>query len=677
MKWAFDFRNALAVLALSASCPSSAADYTLYNVVPMALDHEAEQAAKAVEMYDRTGADLSLYSLTLHPEGVPARAKADRYVASFHRYAEALKGTKVRPAVLVQAILGHWPRTDKENEPWERTIDQDGKTVRYCPMDPGFGAYITHVFTSLAKEHPAFILLDDDVRAYSHGAECFCASHMRLFNERRGTNYTSEGLRAKLAAAKPGHPDYDAFLKMQREMIVECVAGRARAAIDAVDPTIPAGVCIPGEEHYFVAETARRMAAKGPVPVMRAATGNYCERCTAANLPWVSCRMAGFSEYFRGSGIDILCEADTCPQNMWSKSARAFHTHMALSAFFGMKGAKTWYVNGLRPGGAPVTAAYTDVLAENRGTLDAIVRAAEGTSMAGLAIPCFTNHPDWHVIRNHSQFVFNDGNAAIFACAPFGVPYRLSRDLDDRSAVFALTTESEAMRFSDAELETLFAGRVIVFRDAALALTKRGRTDLLGASMVRKDILFNGERDNATGAVMWYSPALSGSVELKPLADGAERLSDFIFRPYSGSPDVTAVAPASVFVKNRLGGEVIVSAYHGRMYGLQQYSEDRKRWFVSLVDRLTPGAKFAVCGNDQDVLTLERRAADGSRLVMAVNINAEPIRTLRIRAGAAKTVAALRADGAWRTVEAVRDGAWLALPLPVDFYGFQVLKITE
>ncbi len=173
---------------------------------------------------------------------------------------------------------------------------------------------------------------------------------------------------------------------------------------------------------------------------------------------------------------------------------------------------------------------------------------------------------------------------------------------------------------------------------------------------------------------MWCSPALSGSVELKPLADGAERLSDFIFRPYSGSPDVTAVAPASVFVKNRLGGEVVVSAYHGRMYGLQQYSEDRKRWFVSLVDRLTPGAKFAVCGNDQDVLTLERRAADGSRLVMAVNINAEPIRRFRFRIGDASRVERLMPDGGWDRVGFTRDGEWIELPVAGEFYGFRMFR---
>lgn len=50
------------------------ADYRLYNIVPMYIGHEAEQAARCVEMQARTGEDLALYSLTLHPEGRPSRS---------------------------------------------------------------------------------------------------------------------------------------------------------------------------------------------------------------------------------------------------------------------------------------------------------------------------------------------------------------------------------------------------------------------------------------------------------------------------------------------------------------------------------------------------------------------------------------------------------------------------
>ena len=667
------YKSLLSVLVVGVSCAAVLAGtfpqnrgYRLYNVVPLYIGHEAEQAARCVDLYERTGEDLALYSLTLHPEGRPARAKVDRYIASYRAFAKALEGTRVRPGVLVQAILGHWPRTDKDIEPWARTIDQDGKAVRFCPLDPGFAAYIDYVFTELAKAKPAFLLTDDDVRAYSHGAECFCATHVRLFNARRGTSYDSDGLRAAVAGSRPGEPDYDAFMALQREMMEEHVAGRIRRALDAVDPAIPAGICIAGEEHYFCAPVARRMAAKGQVPLMRCSTGNYCERLSGANFLGSYVRMLAFTAYYGDSGIELLDEADTCPQNLWSKGARSLMTHLIASCFTGMRGAKTWFVNTFRSTGVPVTPRYTDELARQRGFLDALADEVAGTRMTGLAFPCFTNHPNWHAVRNHEEFLSASENILQTMAAPFGVPVCCSKDFADRGLVFALSTAEEVSRLSDADLRLLLGGRLLVLRDAALELTKRGLSDLTGVTAAMKPLLFTGERDNLTGAVMGYSPSLSGSVEYR-IADGAERLCDFVYRPYDGAQDVETVAPSTVFFRNRLGGEVITTAYHCRMFCLQQFSAERKRWFAGLVDRLSGGLALSVCANDQDVLVSERRRSDGARLVMAVNLGTDPIDDLEIRIPDGFVRERLSSDGRWQKAK----GA-----VPVGFYETVVLRFV-
>jgi len=658
---------AAALAAGVVSAAKAGEGYRLYNVVPMCLGHEAEQAAKSVEMYERTGEDLALYSLTLHPEGKPATEKVDRYVASYRAFAQALKGTKVRPAVLVQAILGHWPRTDKDIEPWERTIDQDGKTVRFCPLDPGFGAYIEYVFKALAAERPAFILTDDDVRAFSHGAECFCKTHVKIFNERHGTSYDSYGLRAAVSASKPGEKIYDGFFALQREMMHEAVVGRIRAAINSVDPSIEAGFCIAGEETYLAAPMARRIAAKGQVPVMRCATGCYGERLTAAGCPGSFLRQMSFCELYRGSGIELLDEADTCPQNLWSKSARSFLTHMVTACFAGMQGAKTWYVNSIRATGIPVTKAYTDVLAENRGFLDALGKAVRGTSQVGVAIPCFTNRPAWHLVHNHTQFMTEPGGIFEMYLAAYGIPGYACREFGDKGRVFALTSEEEVTRMTDAELAKLFSGKVLVLRDAAVALTKRGLSWMTGVTAEMKPLMFNGERDLTTATGLGYSPALSGSVEFR-LADDAECLGNLTFRLYAGAPNPEIVTPATAFYRNRLGGETITMAYHHRMYGLQKFGEGRKRQLVALIDRLAGGTAFTVCGNEQDVMVAERMAADGSRLVMAVNLSSDPVRALKLRRPDGTRLERLMPDGTWRAPEG---------DIRVEFYETVVVRLAR
>ena len=145
-----------ACLALGAAMASSpAADFALYNVVPFSPGREAEAASNAMEYRDRTGGDMVLYMLTLHPEGKPAMKKAESHIASYRALRREMEGSGMRLGILVQSILGHWPRVDKDIEDWTRTVNIKGEKVRFCPDDPGFAKYIEDVFSLIAAEHPA------------------------------------------------------------------------------------------------------------------------------------------------------------------------------------------------------------------------------------------------------------------------------------------------------------------------------------------------------------------------------------------------------------------------------------------------------------------------------------------------------------------------------------------
>ena len=672
LKWGFsqkeidDFREWMLEPA-----PPAGAEFQNYNVIPFSPGTEARTAAEAVEYRARTGCDLVLYSLTLHPEGKPAMEKVERYVESYRALRRALEGTNVRLGVLVQAILGHWPRVDKDIEDWTRTVDIKGRKVRFCPDDPGFAKYITDTFVLLAKEKPAFILTDDDVRAYSHDAECFCPRHVAEFNSRRGTNYTEKELREKVSAAAKTDPDYTTFLAVQRDMMNR-LAARFRAAMDSVDPTIPAGICVAGEETFLVPPMARAIAAKGQRPVMRVGTGCYNERFST-HLPSNIFRTMGFAEYYRGWGIDILDEADTCPQNLWSKSARSFFTHLAAAAFLGYRGAKIWYVNGHR-GDWPVTRSYTDVLAAQRGVLDALVRESTAPSY-GVAVPCFTNFPAWHLAKNHNEMFMAPGTFAERVLLPFGIPFRAERDFS-RDGVYVVSRKAEVARFTDAELDQVFSHKVLVTAEAAIALTARGRSDLIGLSASAKEFRFNGEREVAGGASYVYAP-MDHAPFFSDLAPGAEKLTVLGFSPYRGSPVFEEAAPGAVLFKNALGGTVATCAYHGGMYVLHQFSEGRKRFVVSLLDRLMCGQVRYVCGNDQDVLVLAREGKDGRGVVLAVNLNSEPIETLRFRAPGAASAEAMSPGGVWRPVRAHSSGEWLELDETLGFYEAKAFRFVR
>ena len=100
----------------------------------------------------------------------------------------------------------------------------------------------------------------------------------------------------------------------------------------------------------------------------------------------------------------------------------------------------------------PVSRAYTDVLARNRGLLDALAReAAESPDAEGVAVPCFTRFPKWHFVANSRDMCINPGTFAEWAFVPFGIPFRAEKDFT-RDGVYVVSREDEVVRFTDAEL---------------------------------------------------------------------------------------------------------------------------------------------------------------------------------------------------------------------------------
>ena len=471
------------------------AAFTIYNIVPFSPGFEELAQSDAAELAAVAGVDLPLYSLTLDPAGSPPQKQLETAIASYRRFRDALAYSGMRPGVLVQAILGHaWrgsiAHTNLVGAAWTKAVCSDGDERRYCPLDPAFEAYIDDVFTAIARERPRFILTDDDVRAYVGGkTECFCERHVALFNARRGTSYSSAELRDRIRAARQDDPDYVTFLAIQRET-VEGVLRRARAAIDRVDPTIPGGISVAGQEHLFCVPMARAFAAKGQRPVMRASCSNYLKRMSAAEVPMRYARMQSIVEYYKDADVDILCEADTWPHNLWSKTARSFFTHMTLGAFCGMTGAKAWCVNAHKSPDLPVSRNYTRIMAENRGFLDALAKEVEGSEPVGISLLCLTNFPGWHAINGTDEYFYDTGDGEDWRfvpfTVPFGIPYRFSRE-PAKGLYFALQTAGEVDRLTDDDVRNLFTRPVLVLKEAADALRARGLDGLVAGRSVETD----------------------------------------------------------------------------------------------------------------------------------------------------------------------------------------------
>jgi len=655
----------------------TADSFTMLNIIPSMPGEEAVAAADAIEFAERTGNPYCLYCLTLHPQGKPASKTVDAGVASYRKWAKLLEGSAVRPAILLQAIVGHWTQdlAEKECEPWQRAINIEGTVTRYCPLDPGYQAYIRDTARKLAECRPAVILSDDDVRAFSPLAECTCPLHTAEYNRRTGLSLTPDGLRSLIAKADWRSREHMAFAEMQRDTVAT-VCRLLREGIDSVDPSIPSGVCEPGWgwAKRYIPETARAMAGPNHTAFVRLANGEYFEHAPKEDVGSVTMRTMSRAEGLRNSGLLLLDEADTWPHNTWSKSAAAFHAKLAVSAFIGLKGAKMWCVN-THKGRYPVNRHYTDVLARHRGFYPAISAVARGTSPGGVLIPCRREFPMSSLaVRGGGETVNSKGWAQnVFSW--YGIPYRATEEFD-RDGIYALSDGGFLYTLGKDNIRAMLSRRVIIDGWAAKSLLQRGFGELMGVELVKDEPLFTGDYSEVRGDFMQF-PKSAKPVLFRALP-GAKTLSSFIWRESNLAREFDRVAASGVVFTNRLGGTVVTTSFSPVLGNTYRYSEVRQMYVNDLLDAAGGKPFENSCMNAQNVQVLVRRAPDGTDYLLVENLNYDHENVVHVRRSVRPAKVEVLSDhGQWTPAKFTYDGGVLHIPCDWPCYDVKVFRVSS
>ena len=652
--------------------------FRIMNIVPCMPGKEEVVAKDCVEYAERTGNPHVLYSLTLHPQGYPAMKAVDVAVGSYRRFAKLLEGTAAKPAILLQAIIGHWTSdlADKETEKWQHAINIQGKVTRYCPLDPGYRAYIREVGRKLAECRPAFILADDDVRAFSPEPECFCPLHTAEFNRRTGRNLTPDAYRALIAKADWRSPEHKAFTDLQRDTVCG-VCAAIREGIDSVDPAISAGVCQPGWawSSKQVTDYAKAIASRTQIPFLRVGNGIYTEGTPKREV--VNNHLKTMSEIMRmgPEGVLMMDEADTWPQNLFAKSSVAMHAKLVVGAFMGLNGAKAWYVNAHK-GDIPVSRHYTDVLAKHRGLYDAVAAASAGSEATGVLIPCHREFPVEEVAARKLIFTYDGGSWATEIFGNFAVPFRTTFDLGRDDGIYALGGEGQIARFSDDELKAILSKKALVDGKAAQALVKRGFGPYLGVTIRDDEPPITGDYDELNRRKMAF-PKSSKPAMFK--ADPAAKVvSHLIWSESAYSKGFERVTPSGVIFRNPAGGTVATLAYHIGLHPAYCYTEGRKEYLLSVLAALNGGSFDNVCGNAQNIAAFTRRTADGADLVLYENLNYDPEEGVRIRRAAKpSSVEEMDAHGVWHAVDFTYADGEVSVPGEWACYGVRIFRVSR
>lgn len=619
-------------------------NFYFFNVVPYSPGKEEQLADDVKDYFEKTGNDIILYCLSLHPEGYPAMEKAQCMVESYRKLKELLSGTKIRLGVLIQSILGHWPRVDKENEAWTRSVIIDGRSSRFCILDPGFRKYIFDVTSMLAKEKPVFILGDDDIRSFSlNKPECFCERHTEKFNAMTGMDLTPEQYREAVQNCTPGDKVFNAFETLRKAISTE-TASIIREAINSVDPGIPAGTCMPGWEVCHSAASAECIASAAQPRVMRVGNTLYLES-SAKFFPAKLTQTMAYAEYHKDIPY-LLDESDTFPHHLFSRSSKGMHAKLLGVIFSGLKGSKLWLVN-TRKFGYPIHKNYTKVLGKYHHTYEYLAGEMSKTALTGVIVPASRNSLGWFSKTGEytqDQFV-EEPTIATKQLGITGVPFYCTFDLG-KDQVYALAGEAAVSRFTDEELKQLLSGKLYVDGPAAAALCARGFEKHLGLRAEMKEFRYNREQDVRTQNRYGISKC-AGVPFITLLSDKAEVTTELCFSPYAASDAVEKVSPATVFYRNEAGGMICVSAFHQNI-PYAQLHEARNRWYLEILDRLNGTKLPVVCLEQQEVTAVTRKYSDGKTLLYMCNLNFDDLDEIRMRfAETPAEILRLTPEGKW------------------------------
>lgn len=604
------------------------------SVMPLVPDDAAAIVDDAVRQGNDTIIDGIAWSCSVHPMGDPVADAAAKYAEGYRRIEPLLRARSgVKQGILLQSTMGHGGFPGQAT-PWQLAVKADGSRVyRMCPLDERFVAYVAKACRTFSALKPDFYMIDDDTRlVWGDVPGCFCPLHLAAFAKATGRPWTREQLVAAVRSEDP-------VVRPAWENLVHgTMTAFFRTVRENFSPEIPGILCTVSSPSHFrhACEYAEILAAPGQIPVVRGNGANY----GGNDLFHVFTVRARVSRRLHaiGSGVVYLQEADTCPQTVWSCSAKREYENMVMEALEGLKGAKIWITRLEMTRERRSQEAYRRLFAENKGLMEWAAKA--DFRQQGVVQP------------------LSGGDAEGFAeryLALMGIPYRYGKA--EKGDVWALCAD-DLKQMSRGEIAEALSGAALLDGSAAIWLSENGFAEDIGVrarSWTLKTVQSHRDDRNVELGV---SRTDARFADLTARADGARELSRLCNVPFKGA-DPVYVAPGAVEFRNARGGHVIAFALPLRgnipvYYDAAMFSESYKEWIVRLLARLGNGIPGGVYFAGAGVVMCEAGVVAGERVFVIDPVDVDDVVDPEmVFSTLPKSVERLGGDGVWRAVPLV------------------------
>ena len=550
--------------------------------------------------------------------------------------------------------------------PFQHVMDCDGRSTHAsCPLDSRFrGDFSAKVAACARRARPSVIFFEDDFTLSNHGGMnamrgCFCPLHLAEYARRTGKACTAKEIAEMFRRPTPANaPLRQAFADLSRDSLA-MLASSVRAALDSVDPSVRVCLCQSGFSDIDgdATETVARAFAGGTRPMVRVFGAAYFNENAPATLPGELAH-AFWSAQHLGKDIELIHETDPYPHTRFCNSSLYLFSELAAAVMAGVTGS---YCYCTQYSDDPMSDdGYARRLVDGRRKLET-VRDLRAT-MRPCGVRAVYTPKELYMFRETKKSA-TSGMLPVNAyfLGKMGFPMTTVEE-----SPVAMLTGNTPDALSDGEIRNLLSGGVFIDAEAAVALSKRGFSSLMGCEAAEANgrLFFNYERilpaagctsagkklynrELDTPPFIGWTPKRSVLAELRPF-EGAEVWSEVC------DCHGKSVAPATVFFRNAAGGRVAVicRSLDARVHP-SIYSPRKQEMVHLLFGRLADGKPLDVTAPRTPSVWLVAARNDRELLVMAENLCGEPRSDIVLRFSPewrGGKVSLLTGDGSWRPV---------------------------
>lgn len=497
--------------------------------------------------------------------------KHRRMAQVYAKMAPELRKEGIGVGINLASIVGHSDMDVPEEWklPFQHLVHDNLKESRacYCILDSAWQDYAEAVCRIYAEAfQPDRFFIDDDFRPTNHGAymACFCPLHAGAVSEAWGKEVDPATL---LAHVKGDSPEDRRVRRLWQELHGRAeidVALRVRKVFEELSPNTQVGLMANGEPSHSVSgrkiETLLdALALPEKRPLCPPSSAFYRDVCLVQEAPFFLGHHLGLACSVMRPETEVVSEVEGWPHTRFMKSLDTLRHELLMQA---INGAEKFSLNIFDYVVSPLAQEpeYAGLLKDLKPTLEKIVELRRGKKPVGLGLP-WKQDLAAHVSYAEGASPWSRGGIhrnrlQMETLTQMGIPIQYTP-----GACNFLVGE-EARAFSDAEIETMLSGGLLLDSGAAFELQERGFGKDLGCWLEKmepskavlerlEDGRFAGEFAGTFCNTKWMKlPPFSGIYQIHP--EGAKAVSTFL------GFELEEVSPGTVTYENEMGGRVVV-----------------------------------------------------------------------------------------------------------------------